>query len=75
MGSTWVSLLPGASTLIISINPDFIEDAGKGKWFFYLAIPGDCRAATDTLDFITPAEHLDVFMEAAREYGRLPLRF
>jgi uroporphyrinogen-III decarboxylase len=31
--------------------------------------------ATDALDFATPAEHLDVFMEAAREYGRLPLKF
>ncbi len=29
---------------------------------------------TDTLDFNTPAEHLDVYMEAAREYGRLPLK-
>jgi|GEM_PF-3968944 len=29
---------------------------------------------TDPLDFSTPAEHLDVFMEAAREYGRLPLK-
>lgn len=29
---------------------------------------------TDTLDSLTPAEHLDVFMEAAREYGKLPLK-
>jgi len=29
---------------------------------------------TDSLDFGTPAEHMDVFMEAAREYGRLPLK-
>lgn len=28
---------------------------------------------TDTLDSATPAEHLDAFMAAAREYGRLPL--
>jgi len=31
--------------------------------------------ATAPLDFATPAEHLDVFMEAAKEYGRLPLKF
>jgi len=30
--------------------------------------------ATDALDFSTPAEHLDVFMEAAKEYGQLPLK-
>ncbi|GAB6174379.1 hypothetical protein JCM15765_38570 [Paradesulfitobacterium aromaticivorans] len=31
--------------------------------------------ATDALDYSTPAEHLDVFMEAAKEYGQLPLKF
>jgi len=30
--------------------------------------------ATDALDIATPAEHLDVFMEAAKEYGQLPLK-
>ncbi|MBA3035824.1 MAG: hypothetical protein FP814_04945 [Desulfobacterium sp.] len=28
--------------------------------------------ATDGLDINTPAEHLDVFMKAAKEYGKLP---
>ena len=30
--------------------------------------------ATDALDYSTPPEHLDAFMEAAKEYGQLPLR-
>ncbi len=30
--------------------------------------------ATDGLDVNTPAEHLDIFMEAAKEYGKLPLK-
>jgi uroporphyrinogen decarboxylase len=30
--------------------------------------------ATDALDYSTPAEHVDVFMEAAKEYGQLPLK-
>lgn len=37
--------------------------------------PG-CKFAlrTDTLDFNTPVEHVETFMEAAREYGQLPLK-
>ncbi|MBA3035680.1 MAG: hypothetical protein FP814_04220 [Desulfobacterium sp.] len=30
--------------------------------------------ATDGLDINTPAEHLDVFVEAAKEYGKFPLK-
>lgn len=29
---------------------------------------------TETLDFQTPAEHVDAFVEAAKEFGRLPLK-